>query len=86
MDLSTPGIEAFRAQPYKSFIVHVDDEPVELNECFMTPVEILQESGKESGGYYQKQVKGHKAIFQILLTIKKVFPKISFAICQKGLK
>ena len=62
VDLSTPGIEAFRAQPYKSFTVYVDDEPVELNECFMTPEEILHESGKEPGGFYLKQIKGHREI------------------------
>ena len=62
VDLSTPGIEAFRAQPYKSFTVMVDDEPVELNECFMTPTEVLEESGKEAGGFYLKQIKGHREI------------------------
>ncbi len=62
VDLSTPGIEAFRAQPYKSFTVFVDDEPVELNECFMTPSEILHKSGKDPGGLYLKQIKGHREI------------------------
>ncbi|MEQ8882651.1 MAG: multiubiquitin domain-containing protein [Cytophagales bacterium] len=62
VDLSTPGIEAFRAQPYKSFIVYVDDEPVIVDECFMTPVEILQQSGKEPGGFYLKQIRGHREI------------------------
>ena len=62
VDLSTPGIEGFRAQPYKSFTVYVDDEPVELDECFMTPVEILEKSGKEPGGFYLKQIKGHREI------------------------
>lgn len=62
VDLSTPGIEAFKAQPYKSFSVFVDDEPVEINECFMTPVDILQESGKEPGGYYLKQIRGHREV------------------------
>ena len=62
VDLSIPVIEEFFAKPYKSFTVLVDDEPVEFNECFVTPTEILKGSGKEPGGYYLKQVVGHRQI------------------------
>lgn len=59
IDLKTPGIEGFFAKPYKKLIIYVDDEPVEVEECFMTPNEILASSGKNPNGFYLKQIKGH---------------------------
>ena len=39
IDLKGAGIEGFFAKPYKKLIIYVDDEPVEVDECFMTPNE-----------------------------------------------
>ena len=62
IDLKGAGIEGFFAKPYKKLIIRVDDEPVEVDECFMTPDEILKESGKNPDGYYLKLIDKHKEI------------------------
>ena len=62
VDLKGAGIEGFFAKPYKKLIIYVDDEPIEVDECFMTPNEILTASGKNSNGFYLKQISGHKEI------------------------
>ena len=62
IDLKGAGIEGFFAKPYKKLIIYVDDEPVEVEECFMTPNEILTEAGKEANGFYLKQISGHKEV------------------------
>ena len=62
IDLKGAGIEGFFAKPYKKLIIYVDDEPVEVDECFMTPNEILTVTGKEANGFYLKQISGHKEV------------------------
>ncbi len=62
IDLKGAGIEGFFAKPYKKLIVHVDDEPVQVEECFMTPNEILTASGKNANGFYLKQISNHREI------------------------
>lgn len=62
IDLKGAGIEGFFAKPYKKLIIYVDDEPVEVEVCFMTPNEILSESGKNPQGFYLKQISGHREI------------------------
>ena len=62
IDLKGAGIEGFFAKPYKKLIIYVDDEPVEVDECFMTPNEILTASGKNANGFYLKQISGHKEV------------------------
>tara|TARA_R110000744_G_scaffold135782_1_gene245380 strand:- start:6871 stop:7314 length:444 start_codon:yes stop_codon:yes gene_type:complete len=62
IDLKGAGIEGFFAKPYKKLIIYVDDEPVEVDECFMTPNEILTASGKSANGFYLKQISGHKEV------------------------
>jgi hypothetical protein len=62
IDLRGAGIEGFFAKPYKKLVIHVDDEPVEVNECFMTPNEILTAAGKNPIGFYLKQISGHREI------------------------
>jgi len=59
IDLNAAGKENLTAKPYRKLIIHLDDEPVEVPYCFMTPDEILEASGKEPNGYYLKQIKGH---------------------------
>jgi len=41
VDLKTAGIEGFRATPYKKITIKVDDKEYEVEECFMTPNEIM---------------------------------------------
>ncbi|WP_438423581.1 multiubiquitin domain-containing protein [Aquimarina macrocephali] len=62
IDLKGAGIEGFFAKPYKKLIIYVDDEPVEVDECFMTPNEILTASGKNANGFYLKQISGHREV------------------------
>lgn len=62
IDLKGAGIEGFFAKPYKKLIIYVDDEPVEVDECFMTPHEILTAAGKDANGFYLKQISGHKEV------------------------
>lgn len=62
IDLKGAGIEGFFAKPYKKLIIYVDDEPLEVDECFMTPNEILTTAGKDANGFYLKQISGHKEV------------------------
>ncbi|WP_271784336.1 multiubiquitin domain-containing protein [Aquimarina algiphila] len=62
IDLKGAGIEGFFAKPYKKLIIHVDDEPIAVNECFMTPNEILTTAEKNPNGFYLKQISGHREI------------------------
>lgn len=62
VDLKEAGVEGFFAKPYKKLIIYVDDEPVEVEECFRTPDEILESSGKNPNGFYLKQITGHREI------------------------
>ena len=62
IDLKGAGIEGFFAKPYKKLIIYVDDEPVEVEECSMTPNEILAAAGKNANGFYLKQISGHKEV------------------------
>lgn len=62
IDLKGAGIEGFFAKPYKKLIIYVDDEPVEVDECFMTPNEILTASEKSANGFYLKQISGHREV------------------------
>lgn len=62
IDLKGAGIEGFFAKPYKKLIIYVDDESVEVDECFMTPNEILTAAGKDANGFYLKQISGHKEV------------------------
>ncbi len=41
IDLKTAGIEGFKAKPYKKISIKVDDKHFEVEECFMTPKEIM---------------------------------------------
>lgn len=62
VDLSNPGIENFHAKPYRKLTIYVDDEQVEVMECFMEPNAILAASGYDPEGFYLKQILGHKEI------------------------
>jgi hypothetical protein len=58
IDLKRPGIEGFFAKPYKKLIILVNENEVEVEECFLTPNEILTASSLDKSIYYLKQLKG----------------------------
>jgi len=62
VDLTREGIETFWAKPYKELTIFVDDEPIIVRECFLTPVQILGLVNKSPESFYLKQILGHKEI------------------------
>lgn len=61
IDLNDPGIEGFKAKLFKKLTIYVDDEPVDVDEFIMTPNDIIKETGKNTEGFYLKQID-HKEI------------------------
>lgn len=62
VDLKEAGIEGFFAKPYKKLIINVGNQPIEVDECFMTPLEILVAAGIKPKDFFLKQLKGHVEI------------------------
>ena len=58
IDLKRPGIEGFFAKPYKKLIILVNENELEVEECFLTPNEILDAATIDKSSYYLKQIKG----------------------------
>ena len=56
-DLKTAGIEGFRAQPYQKIIIKIDDKEVEVNDCFMTPLEIMDLAGVDFNDYSLTEIR-----------------------------
>lgn len=52
VDLTSPGIEGFKARPYKKLLISVDEKQFEVDECFMTPIEIMVLAGINSDRKY----------------------------------
>lgn len=57
VDLESPGIEGFKAIPYKAMFIIIDDNQFEVEECFMTPNEILSLADINSDRYYLKEIR-----------------------------
>ena len=57
VDLKTAGIEGFKAKPYKKLEIKVDDKQYEVEECFMTPVEIMEVAGVNPDQFYLKEIR-----------------------------
>lgn len=57
VDLKTAGIEGFIARPYKGIIIKVDNKEFEVNECFMTPNEIMDIAGIDSDRYSLNELR-----------------------------
>ncbi len=57
VDLKTAGIEGLRARPYKGIIIKVDDIEIEVNECIMTPNEIMSVAGLDSDRYSLSELR-----------------------------
>lgn len=58
IDLQRPGIEGFIAKPYKYIPIYVDDDLIEMDECFTTPDELLEKTGKNPEDFFLVQKKG----------------------------
>ena len=58
IDLRAPGLEGFVAKPYANITIYVDDVPVEVEEIFLTPNEILRLVGKVVKDFYLVQLDG----------------------------
>lgn len=57
VDLKMAGIEAFRAKPYKKLLIKVDGKEIEVEECFMTPIEILVAAGLNPNKYSLNEIR-----------------------------
>lgn len=57
IDLKTAGIEGFKAKPYKKLKIKVDDNRYEVEECFMTPIEIMKVAGINPDRHYLKEIR-----------------------------
>ncbi|MEE9361980.1 MAG: multiubiquitin domain-containing protein [Cellulophaga sp.] len=57
VNLKTAGIEGYRARPYKKLTIKVDNKHYEVEECLMTPKEIMTLTGINSDRYYLKEIR-----------------------------
>lgn len=57
IDLKTAGIEGFKARPYKKLLIKVNDKQYEVEECFMTPTEIMETASINSDRNYLKEIR-----------------------------
>lgn len=57
VNLKTAGIEGFKAKPYKKLKIKVDDKQYEVEECFMTPIEIMEVAGINPDRFYLKEIR-----------------------------
>lgn len=57
VDLKTAGIEGFKAKPYKKLKIKVDNKQYEVEECFMTPIEIMEVAGINPDHFYLKEIR-----------------------------
>lgn len=57
VDLKTAGIEGFKAKPYRKLKIKVDNKQYEVEQCFMTPLEIMQLAGINPDRFYLKEIR-----------------------------
>lgn len=57
VDLKTAGIEGLTAKPYKGIIIKVDNKEIEVNECIMTPIEIMSVAGLDTDRYSLSELR-----------------------------
>ncbi len=57
VDLKSAGIEGFKAKPYKKLKIKVDNKQYEVEECFMTPIEIMEVAGINPDHFYLKEIR-----------------------------
>ena len=59
VDLKTAGTESFRAKPYKALVVKVDNKQIEVQNCFMTPNEIMRAAGINTDHFYLNEIRNN---------------------------
>ena len=57
VDLREVGIEGFRARPYKKISIDIDGIKYNVDECIMTPLEILELTGKNPKKFFLKELR-----------------------------
>lgn len=57
VDLKEAGIEGFKAKPYRKLKIKVDNKQYEVEECFMTPLEIMDLAGINPDRFYLKEIR-----------------------------
>ncbi len=57
VNLKTAGIEGFKARPYKKLFIKVNDKPYEVEECFMSPIEIMKLAGINTDHNYLMEIR-----------------------------
>lgn len=57
VDLKTAGIEGFEAKPYKKLKIKIDNKQYEVENCFMTPIEIMVVAGINPDQFYLKEIR-----------------------------
>ena len=86
VDLKTAGIEGFKAKPYRKLKIKVDNKQYEVEECFMTPLEIMDLAGINPDRFYLKEIRkgnvevSYKDDVEHKIAITK---KSSFVSCER---
>lgn len=62
VDLTMPGIEAFRVRRRYEIPYELDDEFYSSYECFITPAEILKANSFDAEKFYLKKIEGNREI------------------------
>ncbi len=57
VDLKIAGIEGFKAKPYRKLKIKVDNNQYEVEECFMTPFEIMELAGINTDRFFLKEIR-----------------------------
>jgi hypothetical protein len=81
VDLKNAGIEGFRARPYRKLLINVNGAQHEVEECFLTPNEILKLAKIDADRNYLKEIRSDDvevtykddAEHKIAITRKSIF-------------
>ncbi len=57
IDLKEVGKEVFIARPYEEFSIKVDSKEYTVNECFLSPNEIMEIAGIDSSRFFLNEVR-----------------------------
>ena len=57
VDLKTAGIEGFKAKPYRKLKIKVDNKQYEVEDCFMTSLEIMEVASINPDQFYLKEIR-----------------------------